>query len=130
MLNTCMVLSDISLVQQTSCIDRSVVCMGRHIFASMSLKILIKNTLSSNPNLHEDIMSTLRALPWNLKNKKQKKKKLQKKNKKVTSLHLFCCIYYHFKSLPFLWQNILYSRRRKMCDIMDFLDSYTFISHL
>ena len=62
-LNTCMVLSDISLVQQTSCIDRSVVCMGRHIFASMSLKILIKNTLSSNPNLHEDIMSTLRALP-------------------------------------------------------------------
>lgn len=60
--------------------------MGRHIFASMSLKILIKNTLSSNPNLHEDIMSTLRALPWNLKNKK---KKLQKKQKSdITTLVL------------------------------------------
>lgn len=99
---------------------------GQTHVASMSLKILMRSTLSSNPNLHEDIMSTLRALPWNLKKQKTKKKK----NTKVTSLHLFCCIYYRFKSLPFLWQNILYSRRRKMCDIMDFLDSYTFISHL
>lgn len=63
--------------------------MGRHIFASMSLKILIKNTLSSNPNLHEDIMSTLRALPWNLKNKKQKKKTTKKKQKSdITTLVL------------------------------------------
>lgn len=63
--------------------------MGRHIFASMSLKILIKNTLSSNPNLHEDIMSTLRALPWNLK-KQKTKKNYKKKHKKsdITTLVL------------------------------------------
>lgn len=37
-LETCMVLSDISLVQHISRIDRSVVCMGRHMLPLCLLK--------------------------------------------------------------------------------------------
>lgn len=79
-------------------------------------------------------MSTLRALPWNLKNEKKNNKKIQKihknKQKKIDITTLVLLHLLSFKSLPFLWQNILYSRWEKKCDIMDFLDSYIFISHL
>lgn len=72
-------------------------------------------------------MSTLRALPWNLKKQKTKKKKPQKWHH-YTCFAAFIIVLnlYHFYDKIFCTPD----EEKKMCDIMDFLDSYTFISHL